>query len=69
MGLAFVVGLVAWLTFTLTGRFDLDTAWIKPLAMAVVLGLPIAVVQFLVIDDYAAINSIFELMEANQYLG
>ena len=69
MGLAFVVGLVAWLTFTLTGRFDLDTAWIKPLAMAVVLGLPIAVVQFLVIDDYAAINSIFELTEANQYLG
>lgn len=69
MGLAFVVGLVAWLTFTLTGRFDLNTAWIKPLAMAVVLGLPIAVVHFLVIDDYAAINSIFELMEANQYLG
>lgn len=69
MGLAFVVGLVAWLTFTLTGRFDLDTAWIKPLAMAVILGLPIAVVHFLVIDDYAAINSIFELMEANQYLG
>lgn len=68
MSLALVTGLVAWLIFVFAEWFDFNTSWIKPFAIAGILGLFYGVVRFFVIDDYAAIESVFELIEVRQFL-
>lgn len=71
MSLAFVVGMVAWLIFLFKGWFDFDSGnapLIKWVAMIVILGVFYGVVRFFVIDDYAAIESVFEAIEVKQYL-
>ena len=68
MSLALVTGLVAWLIFVFAEWFDFNTSWIKPFAIAGILGLFYGVVRFFVIDDYEAIESVFELIEVRQFL-
>ena len=52
----------------LYGHFQMKTDWIRALGIVAAAGLLVVVVRIFVIDDYAAIESVFKVIEAKQYL-
>lgn len=63
-----LLGMIVWFALVLFGHFQMKTDWIRALGIVAAAGLLVVVVRIFVIDDYAAIESVFKVIEAKQYL-